>query len=164
MGNAVKRAAQNAVEELLKVASLALEVPEEKLEFKDGRVWVKDSPHEGIPIDKLPLGSRFTKGAKYPVLGNPIIGKGHFTSAGKEASADPETGQAVSGRTASATIRIALLSSEGLGIPQGVADGAVKPWLVQFDDINGVPYTFKVKESIPDRAIGAVSCILEFYK
>lgn len=77
---------------------------------------------------------------------------------------DPETGQAVSGRTASATIRIALLSSEGLGIPQGVADGAVKPWLVQFDDINGVAYTFKVKESIPDRAIGAVSCILEFYK
>jgi carbon-monoxide dehydrogenase large subunit len=94
MGNAVKRAAQNAVEELLKVASLALEVPVEKLEFKDGRVWVKASPHEGIPIDKLPLGSRFTKGAKYNVIGNPIIGKGHFTSAGKEAIADPETGQA----------------------------------------------------------------------
>lgn len=77
---------------------------------------------------------------------------------------DPETGQAVSGRTASATIRIALLKSKGLGVPQAVADGGVKPWLVQFDDINGVPYTFKVKESIPDRAIGAVSCILEFYK
>lgn len=77
---------------------------------------------------------------------------------------DPETGQSVSGRTASATIRIALLSREGLGIPQGVADGAVKPWLVQFDDINGVAYTFKVKESIPDRAIGSVSCILETYE
>ena len=77
---------------------------------------------------------------------------------------DPETGQAVSGRTASATLRIALLTSKGLGIPLGVSYGASKPWLVQFDDINGVAYTFKVKESIPDRAIGSVSCMLEFYK
>lgn len=77
---------------------------------------------------------------------------------------DPETGQAVSGRTASVTIRIALLASKGLDIPRGISDSSSKPWLVQFEDINGKSYTFKVKESIPDRAIGSVSCILEFYR
>ncbi len=94
MGNAVKRAAQNAVEELLKVASLALELPVKRLEFKGGKVWIKDSPHEGIPIDELPLGSRLAKSTEYPIIGNPIIGKGHFTSAGKESIMDSETGQA----------------------------------------------------------------------
>jgi len=108
-----------------------------------------------------------TNGFGWPItVTDPSGLVGHLTGFSTDISLmiDPETGQAVSGRTASATIRIASLTSKGLGVPQGVSDGAVKPWLVQFDDINGVPYTFKVKESIPDRAIGCVSCILEFYK
>lgn len=76
---------------------------------------------------------------------------------------DPDTGQAVSGRLASVSIRIGLLAANGLGLPVGVADGAGKPWLVKFDDINGNPYTFKVSESNPDRTIGNVVCILETY-
>jgi hypothetical protein len=78
---------------------------------------------------------------------------------------DPDTGQAVSGRLASVAIRTALISEKlpGKGLPVGIADAASKPWLVVFDDINGTPYTFKVAQSNPDRAIGLVTLLLEIY-
>jgi hypothetical protein len=77
---------------------------------------------------------------------------------------DPDTGEAVSGRLASAALRISSLNTAGLGLPQGIADTASKPWLIQFDDINGNAFTFKVSESNPDRALGMVICLLELYK
>lgn len=77
---------------------------------------------------------------------------------------DPETGQAVSGRLASVALRISSISLAGLGLPRGIADSNLKPWLVSFDDVNGNPYTFKVMQSNPDRAIGLVTLILEAYK
>lgn len=77
---------------------------------------------------------------------------------------DPDTGQAVSGRSANATVRISSLIAASLGIPRGIADETLKPWVVQFDDINGNPFTFKVSKSHPDRALGIVSLELEFYK
>ena len=76
---------------------------------------------------------------------------------------DPDTGQAVSGRLASVALRISSLTEAGLGLPQGIADASLKPWLVAFDDINGNSYTFKVSQSNPDRALGLVACILEIY-
>lgn len=77
---------------------------------------------------------------------------------------DPETGTAVTGRTASASIRIGHLSANGLDIPRSVADGAGKPWTVTFSNINGVSGTFKVSEAMPDHAIGNVVCMLEAYE
>lgn len=76
---------------------------------------------------------------------------------------DPDTGEAVSGRLASIAVRISTLTAKGLGLPVGIADAGSKPWIVQFDDINGNPYTFKVTQSNPDRAIGLVTCILGVY-
>lgn len=76
---------------------------------------------------------------------------------------DPDTGQAVSGRLASVAIRISALALQGFALPQGIADAAQKPWIVDFDDINGNSYTFKVSESNPDRALGLVVCLLEAY-
>lgn len=76
---------------------------------------------------------------------------------------DPDTGQAVSGRLASAALRISSILAEGLTLPQGIADAGSKPWLVQFDDINGTAHIFKVAQSNPDRAIGLVTLILEAY-
>lgn len=76
---------------------------------------------------------------------------------------DPDTGQAVSGRLASAVLRISSLSAEGLGIPTQVSDANSKPWVIEFSDINGVSYRFKVSESNPDRALGIVVCLLELY-
>ena len=77
---------------------------------------------------------------------------------------DPDTGQAVSGRLASAAIRISSLTAAGLTLPQGIADASKKPWIIEFDDINGNPYKFKVSQSNPDRALGMLVCLLEFYK
>lgn len=77
---------------------------------------------------------------------------------------DPDTGEAVTGRSASVALRLSSLTLAGLSIPEGIADTSLKPWLIQFDDINGAPYTFKVAASRPDRALGIVVCILELYK
>lgn len=76
---------------------------------------------------------------------------------------DPDTGQAVSGRLATVAIRIQLLIDAGLGLPVGIVDLTSKPWVIEFNDINGNPYVFKVNESNPDRAAGVVICILETY-
>lgn len=77
---------------------------------------------------------------------------------------DPETGQAVSGRLASVALRISSITLAGLGLPRGIADSTVKPWLVSFNDINGNAYTFKVMQSNPDRALGLVTLVLEAYR
>lgn len=77
---------------------------------------------------------------------------------------DPETGVAVAGRRASIAVAIASLTAVGLGIPKAIADGAGKPWRVAFLDIAGVAHIYKVSESMPDRSIGIVTCILEHYK
>jgi len=82
---------------------------------------------------------------------------------------DPDTGAAVSGRLASVVLRLSSIFNAddpgpAMAIPQGITNNAAKPWLVDFEDINGNPYTFKVKSSDPDRALGVVVLILEFYK
>lgn len=77
---------------------------------------------------------------------------------------DPDTGQAVSGRLASVALRISSLTAAGLALPVGIADAGIKPWIVEFDDINGNPFKFKVSQSNPDRALGMVVCLLELYE
>lgn len=77
---------------------------------------------------------------------------------------DPDTGQAVSGRLASVALRISSLTAEGLSLPRGIADSGSKPWIIDFDDINGNAYKFKVSQSNPDRALGLVTCLLELYE
>ncbi|MCH9712754.1 MAG: hypothetical protein K0U20_09040 [Proteobacteria bacterium] len=78
---------------------------------------------------------------------------------------DPDTGQAVSGRVASAALNINDILTAGFTeLPKSIADSASKPWLITFDDINGNTNTFKISQSNPDRTIGMIVCILEFYK
>ena len=77
---------------------------------------------------------------------------------------DPDTGQAVSGRLASVALRISSLTLAGLGLPRGIADAGIKPWIVEFNDINGNPFKFKVSQSNPDRARGMVVLLLELYE
>ena len=77
---------------------------------------------------------------------------------------DPDTGQAVSGRLATVSLRISSLIAAGYTtLPENVPDASSKPWLIEFDDINGKSYKFKVSESNPDRAIGIVTCMLGKY-
>ena len=77
---------------------------------------------------------------------------------------DPETNQAVSGRLASVALRISSITLAGLGLPQGIADASIKPWIVEFNDVNGNAYKFKVMQSNPDRALGLVTLVLEAYR
>lgn len=76
---------------------------------------------------------------------------------------DPDTGQPVSGRAASVALRITALALAGLTIPVSIADTTGQPWRIEFNDINGNPYQFKVAQSNPDRALGLVTCLLEAY-
>jgi hypothetical protein len=76
---------------------------------------------------------------------------------------DPDTGQAVSGRAVSVALRTSSLSNAGVDLPRGIADAGAKPWIVEFDDINGSPFKFKVSQSNPDRALGMVVLLLELY-
>lgn len=77
---------------------------------------------------------------------------------------DPGTGMAVSGRSASVSLRLSTLDAAAIGRPVGVADSGAKPWVVEFLDINGLPHKFKVKSSDPDPTIGLLVCILEAYE
>jgi hypothetical protein len=77
---------------------------------------------------------------------------------------DPETGIAVTGRSASVAIAIASLTAAGLDIPKAVADESGRPWVVTFADIVGKAHTFSVLEAHPDRALGVVVCRLEAYR
>lgn len=77
---------------------------------------------------------------------------------------DPDTGQAVSGRLASASLRISSLTAAGFELPQGVVDTSARPWVITFDDIGGTSHTFKVEQSDPDRTLGIVTCTLGAYQ
>ena len=94
-------------------------------------------------------------------------GTGPFTGYSNDIAqlVDPDTGQAVSGRLAGAVLRISSIMAQGFtGLPRGIEDSSQKPWLVTFNDINGNPFTFKVTEGNPDRAIGVVALVVEFYQ
>ncbi len=77
---------------------------------------------------------------------------------------DPETGQMVSGRVATVILRISSLTAKGLGVPKGISDADIKPWIIEFDDINGNAGKFKVSSGSPDRTLGIVMCALELYE
>jgi hypothetical protein len=76
---------------------------------------------------------------------------------------DPDTGQAVSGRSATVALRLSTLKANGVAIPLGIADASSKPWVVEFLDVVGNCCTFKVARTNPDRTLGIVVCILEKY-
>ncbi len=69
-GNAVKRAAMDARDQMFKIASDMLEASVEDLVAKDGKIYVQGAPDTGIPIAKVVR--------KALILGTPIMGKGSF--------------------------------------------------------------------------------------
>ena len=80
-------------------------------------------------------------------------------------SIDPDTGLAISSRTASVALNISSLISAGFAtLPKGIQDETLDPWLVQFNDVNGNPFTFKVQEGRPDRGLGIITCTLEIFR
>lgn len=77
---------------------------------------------------------------------------------------DPNTGVMVSGRSATVALVIASITAAGMDMPRGIAESDSAPWLVSLDDINGNAHTFKISETMPDRALGLILCKLEVYE
>ena len=78
---------------------------------------------------------------------------------------DPQTGQAVSGTIVEVTLRISTLLTAGFtDLPKDQSDKTKKPWIFEFDDINGNAGKFIVKQSNPDRTLGVTLCQLQVFK
>ncbi|MCP4677087.1 MAG: hypothetical protein GY854_16545 [Deltaproteobacteria bacterium] len=67
----------------------------------------------------------------------------------------------VSNRTAHIAIRLASLTTAGLGIPRPQPDRTKNPWIFEFPDAVGIDRKFTVSRSDPDRTLGIVTIILE---
>jgi carbon-monoxide dehydrogenase large subunit len=92
VGNAVRRAAVDAREQLLQIAAEILEANPQDLVIEGGKVMVRGVPEKAIPIAELPLGEAFYVGAKGRGRGRPVLGRGSFTV--EDATPlDRETGQ-----------------------------------------------------------------------
>jgi CO/xanthine dehydrogenase Mo-binding subunit len=92
-GNAVRRAAADAREQLLQIAAEILEANPKDLVLEGGKVMVQGVPERAIPITDLPLGEAFYVGVKGGRgRGRPVLGRGSFTV--EDATPlDRETGQ-----------------------------------------------------------------------
>ena len=87
------------------------------------------------------------------------------SSADVGVTVDPDTGLAVSARRATLTARRSSIEAAGYAsLPEGTADGAVKPWIVNFAGPGSPTRAYIVKRSWPDRALGVLTMTLELYR
>lgn len=78
---------------------------------------------------------------------------------------DPDTGMAITGRLAHLSVRISSLVAAGFTtLPSSAPDSALEPWIARYKDLAGNVQPFKVKSSMPDRTLGMVTLVLEFWK
>jgi len=73
-GNAVKKAAQAARDQLAKNAADWLEVDIEGLEFRDGEIFCTDDPEKRLPFAKVSYGSLHSKEGRF------VMGSGFYTT------------------------------------------------------------------------------------
>lgn len=88
-GNAVKKAAEDAKDQLLKLGSIGLGLPAEYLELKDGYIASAVYPDRKLSIASLALGLEMPDGSG---IHGPIIGRGSFIPPNVR-NTDKETGQ-----------------------------------------------------------------------
>ena len=78
---------------------------------------------------------------------------------------DPETGKTVSARTASVALSMHDLALVNMMPVRELDADTNKPWVVTFaETVGDIAQTFIVAESIPDRTLGCLVLILEFYE
>lgn len=77
---------------------------------------------------------------------------------------DTDTGLPVVGRRASVVFSRTSLATAGIGTPSQVSEESRRPWVVEFSDASGVAHRYKVIETMPDRALNALACVLESYR
>ncbi|MFU1794547.1 xanthine dehydrogenase family protein molybdopterin-binding subunit [Paenibacillus azoreducens] len=89
VGNALMKAADDAIEQLKSTASFALKRPAEELEVGGGRVYCKDAHDIGIDIETIAHGYKLPEGG---TVGSQVIGRGSYTMR-DITELDPETGR-----------------------------------------------------------------------
>jgi len=89
VGNAVRMAAQDALEQIRAAAAQVFGVPPENLETRDGKVYPKGQGHRAISYAKFATGYRLPNGA---AVNPPVVGRGSFVPKGLTFP-DPATGQ-----------------------------------------------------------------------
>lgn len=88
-GRAVMRAARDAKEQILEIASQVLRAPKDDLIIKDEKVWIKGRPEWSLHLKDIVAGYVYPNGN---TIGGPIIGRGYFVGT-RLSYLDPETGQ-----------------------------------------------------------------------
>ena len=88
-GNSIIRAAEDAKNQMLKLASLKFDIPESELEIKDEQIISKINPDKKVPIADLAMGLTMPDGSG---IHGPIIGRGAFIPP-EVKDTDKETGQ-----------------------------------------------------------------------
>ena len=89
VGNALYRAAEDALNQIKNIASQVLGVAPYNLEVEDDRVYVKYDPEIYIPLTDIVMGYTYPDGH---AIGGPVIGRGSFVPE-RLTNLDPETGQ-----------------------------------------------------------------------
>ena len=107
------------------------------------------------------------RGFSYPVrLTNPAGSSVDLSAFTNDISQliDPDTNEVVSGRAVTVLLHNRDILNAGFTIPRGIADTNGLPYILEFLDINGNAFKFKVAQSDQDRGIGLVALTLEVYK
>jgi len=89
VGNAVRLAADDALQQIKNAASEVLGAPVEDLEVKDGRIFPRNHPEQALPYRAFAIGYRHPNGS---AVNPPIVGRGSFVPQGLTFP-DPGTGQ-----------------------------------------------------------------------
>ncbi|OPA77782.1 aldehyde oxidase [Paenibacillus selenitireducens] len=89
VGNAVLKAADDAIEQLKNTASIVLGFSPAELNVGGGRVYFKNRPDIGIEVEKLVSGYKFPNGN---TIGGQVIGRGSYAMPNLTLL-DPETGK-----------------------------------------------------------------------
>ncbi len=74
-GNAVLRAAEDAIQQLCGIGSIVLRCSPEEVEVAAGKVYVKANPQMGVLIKDIAHGYRYSNGN---AIGGQVIGRGSF--------------------------------------------------------------------------------------
>jgi CO/xanthine dehydrogenase Mo-binding subunit len=89
VGRAVLRAAEDAINQLSRIAAIALRCSPDELEVGGGRVFLRDNPEMGIEINKIAFGYTYPNGNS---VGGQVIGRGSYVLKHLTIM-DPETGK-----------------------------------------------------------------------
>jgi carbon-monoxide dehydrogenase large subunit len=89
VGNAVRLAAEDALEQIRTAAAQVFGVLPDSLETRDAKVYPRGQEHRSIPYSKFGIGYRLPNGA---AVNPPIVGRGSFVPKGLTFP-DPATGQ-----------------------------------------------------------------------